>query len=369
MRNIGLYLHIPFCKSKCPYCDFYSFSGKETQKDEYTSALRERILSSISALQSKDVCKADTLYIGGGTPSVLGAKNLATLVNTCNTGFLTDNAEITVECNPYGLDEDFFKILYDCGVNRISLGLQSAVDGERRILGRLSNKEQVEFAVKTAQKAGFKNITLDVMLGIPQQTEKSLAETLDFCVSLNVPHISAYMLKIEENTHFYKMKHKYNFPDDDFTADLYLQMCETLESNGLMQYEISNFSKSGFESRHNLKYWHCEEYLGLGPSAHSFLDGKRFYFDRDFESFMKGNPPIQDGFGGDFTEYAMLNLRLVEGLNENKVFERFGHNIPKSLYEKSKIFIDNGYMIANESGLALTRKGFLLSNSILSEIL
>ena len=365
MKNIGLYLHIPFCKSKCPYCDFYSFSGKDTQKDEYKSVLKDKILSSISTLQ----CKGDTLYIGGGTPSVLGAKNLEILVNACNSGFLTDNAEITVECNPYGLDEDFFKTLQDCGVNRLSFGLQSAIDSERRILGRLSDRNQVENTVKTAQKVGFQNITLDVMLGIPNQTEKSLNETLDFCVSLGVPHISAYMLKLEENTHFYKNQDKYNFPDDDLTADLYLQMCETLENQGIMQYEISNFAKKGFESRHNLKYWYCEEYLGIGPSAHSFLDGKRFYYDRNFESFMNGVSPIGDGFGGDFTEYAMLNLRLVEGLNENKVLERFRHKIPNEIYEKSKIFIDNGYMIANKNGLALTRKGFLMSNTILAEIL
>lgn len=369
MKNIGLYLHIPFCKSKCPYCDFYSFSGKDTQKDEYTNVLKSKILSSISTLQNECSRKGDTLYIGGGTPSVLGAKNLATLVNACNSGFLTDNAEITVECNPYGLDEDFFKVLHDCRVNRISLGLQSAVDNERRILGRLSDRNQVENAVKAAQKVGFNNITLDVMLGVPNQTEKSLQETLDFCISLGVPHISAYMLKLEENTHFYKNQDKYNFPDDDTTADLYLQMCEILENQGIMQYEISNFAKQGFESRHNLKYWHCEEYLGLGPSAHSFLDGKRFYYDRDFESFMNGNSPIQDGFGGDFTEYAMLNLRLVEGLQESKVFERFGHSIPKEIYKKSQIFIDNGYMVADNNSLKLTRKGFLLSNSILSEIL
>ncbi len=365
MKNIGLYLHVPFCKSKCPYCDFYSFSGKDAEKDDYTKFLKGRISSSISTLQYK----GDTLYIGGGTPSVLGAKNLKTLVDTCKNGFLTDDAEITVECNPHGLDEDFFKTLYDCGVNRISMGLQSAVDNERRILGRLSDRNQVENAVKMAQRVGFENITLDVMLGIPNQTEKSLQETIQFCLSLGVPHISAYMLKIEENTHFYKMKHKYNFPDDDLTADLYLQMCETLENNNIMQYEISNFAKPGFESQHNLKYWHCEEYLGIGPSAHSFLDGKRFYYDRDFNEFMNGNSPVQDGFGGDFTEYAMLNLRLVEGLNENKVFETFGHNIPNELYEKSRIFIDNGYMTKTEKGLTLTRKGFLMSNTILAEIL
>ncbi len=365
MKNIGLYLHIPFCRSKCPYCDFYSFSGKQNQIDEYTKVLNGRILSSISTLH----CKGDTLYLGGGTPSILGEKNLATLVNTCKKDFLTRDAEITVECNPYGLDEDFFDTLYSCGVNRISMGLQSAIDGERRILGRLSDRSQVEKAVKTAQRVGFKNITLDVMLGIPNQTEKSLNETLEFCVSLGVPHISAYILKLEENTHFYKNREKYSFPDDDTTADLYLQMCEILESNGIMQYEISNFAKKGFESRHNLKYWHCEEYLGLGPSAHSFLDGKRFYFGRDFNLFLQGNPPIDDGFGGDFTEYVMLNLRLTEGLQSHKVLEIFGHKIPDEIYEKSRIFVNNGFMTADENKIVLTRKGFLMSNTILSSIL
>lgn len=369
MKNIGLYLHIPFCRSKCPYCDFYSFSGKSEQMAEYVTALQKKIVSSSSALQHSNECKVDTLYIGGGTPSVLGAEMLTSLVNTAKSAILTEDAEITVECNPYGLDDDFFKKLQDCGVNRISIGLQSAVDRERRDLGRLSDKKQVEKAVKAAQKAGFFNISLDAMLGIPDQTEKSLNETLDFCLSLGVPHISAYILKLEENTYFYRNASKYNFPDEDLTADLYLQMCEALESGGIKQYEISNFAKSGFESRHNLKYWHCEEYLGLGPAAHSFIDGKRFYYPRDFQSFLNRNSPIHDGEGGDFTEYAMLALRLTEGLNEDKVFKHFGHNIPKEIYEKSRIFVDNGYMTAGENGLALTRKGFLISNAILAEIL
>ncbi len=366
MKNIGLYLHIPFCRSKCPYCDFYSFAGSEEQKDAYTQALSDLVVSSASQLSD---FRADTLYFGGGTPSALGEKRISALANTCKSNILTENAEITVECNPYGLQEDFFKVLHTCGVNRLSFGVQSAVDTERRSLGRLSDRNQVEKAVKSAQKAGFDNITLDVMLGVPNQTKKSLNETLDFCVSLGVPHISAYILKLEENTHFFKHREKYQFPDDDLTADLYLQMCETLEQNGILQYEISNFAKKGFESQHNLKYWHCEEYLGLGPSAHSFLNGKRFYFDRDFNGFLHSPAPINDGLGGDFTEYAMLNLRLCEGLQNQKVKERFGHNIPNEIFEKSKIFIDNGFMTADKNKLALTRKGFLMSNTILSSIL
>lgn len=313
-------------------------------------------------------CKADTLYIGGGTPSVLGAENLGRIVKSA-LPFLTSDAEITVECNPFGLSEAFFKTLAFYDVNRISMGLQSANDGERRALGRLSDSETVKKAVKNAQKSGIENISLDVMLGIPRQTEKSLAETLDFCISLGVPHISAYILKLEEGTLFYKKQSELSLPDDDAVADLYLQTCETLEQNGIMQYEISNFAKWGYESRHNLKYWNCEEYLGLGPAAHSFLNGKRFYFERDLSGFLNNSKPIQDGDGGDFTEYAMLRLRLCDGLLNSETERRFEHKIPEEMIKKSAVFADNGFIESDETGIRLTRKGFLLSNSILAEIL
>lgn len=365
MNNIGLYLHIPFCKSKCPYCDFYSFRANNSLQKDYCDELRKRIIA-----YSEDIGrKADTLYIGGGTPSVLGANALGKIIETAKWGFLTDNAEITVECNPQSVDGDFFRILKNYGANRISLGMQSAVDGERKILGRTSGKEQIEKIISDAKNAGFSNISLDIMLGIPNQSEKSLSETLDFCISADIPHISAYILKLEENTYFYKNREKYNFPDDDLTADLYLQMCQTLEQNGIMQYEISNFARNGFESQHNLKYWRCEEYLGIGPAAHSFLNGERFYFERDINSFLNGCSPVSDGNGGDFTEYAMLNLRLTEGLLNSETEKRFGHKIPDELIKKSSVFAHNGFMESDETGLRLTKKGFLLSNSILAEIL
>ncbi len=362
---IGLYLHVPFCRSKCPYCDFYSFRADDGKMDAYCAELRRKIAESAVTLQ----CKADTLYIGGGTPSVLGAERLKSLVYQAKRDFLTENAEVTVECNPHALPADFFEELHAAGVNRISFGLQSAVDAERRSLGRLSTRTEVETVVRAAQNAGIQNISLDVMLGIPNQTERSLRETLNFCISLGVPHVSAYILKLEENTVFYKRRETYAFPDDDQTADLYLQMCETLEKNGLAQYEISNFAKAGYESRHNLKYWHCAAYLGLGPAAHSFLSGKRFFYDRDFDGFLCGNPPIPDGDGGDFTEYAMLALRLSEGLRERAVMARFAHGIPPKMREKCRAFAEHGYLISDEQGIRLTRKGFLVSNSVLAELL
>lgn len=357
-------MHIPFCRSKCPYCDFYSLKADESVKEQYVNVLKNRITAEMSALS----CKVGTLYIGGGTPSVLGAENLGEIVKSA-LPFLTSDAEITVECNPFGLNEDFFNTLSFYGVNRISMGLQSANDSERRALGRLSDSETVKQAVLSAQSADISNISLDVMLGIPRQTEKSLAETLDFCLSLSVPHISAYILKLEEGTLFYKKQSELSIPDDDAVADLYLQTCEALEKNGIIQYEISNFAKSGFESRHNLKYWNCEEYLGLGPAAHSFLGGKRFYFERDLSGFLNNAEPIQDGDGGDFTEYAMLRLRLCDGLLQSETEKRFGYKIPEEMIKKSAFFANNGLMESDETGIRLTRKGFLISNTILSEIL
>ena len=357
-------MHVPFCRSKCPYCDFYSMRADESVKEQYVKVLKSRISAEMAHFR----CKADTLYIGGGTPSVLGAPKIGEIVQSVSP-FLTNNAEITVECNPYALTSDFFKELAHSGVNRISMGLQSAVDDERKALGRLSNAENVKNAVISAQNAGISNISLDVMLGIPHQTEKTLSETLDFCLFLGIPHISTYILKLEEGTYFYKNQESLSLPDDDAVAEMYLQTCETLENNGIMQYEISNFAKPNFHSRHNLKYWNCEEYLGLGPAAHSFLDGKRFYFERDLNAFLDGAKPIPDGLGGDFTEYAMLRLRLCEGLLNSETEKRFGHKIPDEMIKKSAIFIDNGFMGSDEMGLRLTKKGFLLSNSILAEIL
>lgn len=357
-------MHIPFCRSKCPYCDFYSMRADDSIKEQYVNALK----SKISAEMSNSEYKADTLYIGGGTPSVLGSENIAEIVKSASP-FLTENAEITVECNPYALSSDFFKELAQSGVNRISMGLQSANDGERRSLGRLSDSEAVKNAVLNAQNAGIGNISLDVMLGVPHQTEKTLSETLDFCISLGVLHISAYILKLEEGTFFYKNQATLSLPDDDAVADFYLQTCETLEKNGIMQYEISNFAKPQSQSRHNLKYWNCEEYLGLGPAAHSFLGGKRFYFERDLNAFLRGAKPVPDGDGGDFTEYAMLRLRLSEGLLNSEVLKRFGHSIPDEIIKKTAFFADNGFIEPSSDGLRLTKKGFLLSNSILAEIL
>lgn len=364
MNKIGLYIHIPFCKSKCPYCDFYSLRKGEEDYDIYTSSLKK----SLNWWKQKTDKKADTLYLGGGTPSLLGGERISEIVSFAKELFGCDG-EITVECNPSCADADFFEMVSQAGVNRISLGMQSAVDSERKKLGRIADVHQVELSIKNALSAGIENISLDVMMGIPEQNEKSLADTLDFCVSSGVKHISAYILKIEEGTWFYKNSHRLNLPDDDLTADLYLQMADFLNENSFNQYEISNFAKKGYESRHNLKYWNCEEYIGIGPSAHSFSDGKRLYYPRNIEAFEKGAEPVVDGVGGDLQEYIMLRLRLSEGLVFSKCKRRFPDFVKEEYIRKAEPLKKSGLIKLDNDSISLTPEGFLLSNAIIGKII
>lgn len=318
----------------------------------------------------KEPFKADTLYLGGGTPSVLSGEELYNIISTAGEKFLiSEDSEITVECNPNSDIESILPYLLKAGVNRISLGLQSAVDKERKALGRTSGKERISEVIELLKESGITNISLDVMLGIPYQTDESLKETLDFVTESGVPHVSAYMLKIEEGTHFYKSYDKYNFPDDEKTIDFYNQCADTLEKAGFTHYEISNFAKDGFESRHNTKYWELENYLGLGPGAHSYIDGKRFYFESDTEDFIKGEKAVFDSFGGDWEEYIMLKLRMTKGLNLSKLKELYGEKPLTKIKEKAPFLKKQGLINYDEEDISLTRRGYLLSNSIICELI
>lgn len=362
MKPIGLYLHIPFCKGKCPYCDFYSTTPKDDVMDLYTHTLCGKIKTENRLY--------DTVYFGGGTPSLLGAERISKILVCINK---TENCEVTLECNPSDAgaeNSDFnFSTVKNAGVNRISLGLQSAVESERKALGRKSGCAEIERAIKRANEAGISNISLDLMLGIPNQTKESLKESIDFCSASGATHISAYILKIEEGTFFYKTKDKLTLPDEDETCDLYLYAVEELEKAGFKQYEISNFSKNGFESKHNLKYWHCEEYLGIGAAAHSFVDSKRFYYERSIESFINGAPPVDDGKGGSEEEYIMLTLRLCEGLNFKKYNSKFGKEIPQSFIKRAKELEAHKLTKVTEDSVSLTTEGFLVSNSVISSLI
>ncbi len=363
MTKKGVYIHIPFCQTKCPYCDFYSMRGTDEKKNLYLDALNQEIFF------HKNIF-ADTIYLGGGTPSVFSKDRLEILIENAKKQFHFSEGEITVEVNPSSCDEDLIRTLADVGVNRISMGLQSAVDSERKYLGRLSDMEKVKSSIEICRKYDIENISLDVMLGVPEQTMESLRKTLDFVISSGVKHVSAYILKIEESTLFFRRKDTLPLPDEDAVCDMYEFVCDYLEKAGFHQYEISNFSKKGFESRHNLKYWNAEEYLGIGPAAHSYIDGKRFYHDRNFEGYLK-NPTlyISDGEGGSFEEYAMLKLRLISGLSRQKVSEKFSEESFKNILEKSQKFIRMKLMEYDGENLYFTKQGFLLSNTILSEII
>lgn len=364
-KNLGLYLHIPFCRSKCPYCDFFSMRANQEEYDNYIKILKENI----KYWSSKTDKVVDTIYFGGGTPSVLKAEQIADLIYTIKNSFnCSPEIEISMEANPKSAIDFDFKTAYNAGLNRVSLGVQSSNENELKTLGRIHSPEDVKRAVKNIKDSGIDNISVDLMLGVPGQTVDSLKNSVDFCVSLDVKHISTYILKIEENTIFYKSRDKYNFPDEDLTADLYLFTIEYLAENGFYKYEISNFSKECYECKHNLKYWNLDDYLGLGPAAHSFMDGERFFYDRSIDNF-RNNEIIKDGEGGTPSEYIMLQMRLSKGLNLKKFKEAFGAMPDKDFFEKIKKYSDLGYIIYDKDIICFTEKGFLVSNNILADLI
>lgn len=362
MKPIGLYLHIPFCAGKCPYCDFYSVIPKGETMELYTDALCKRI--------KEENRIYDTVYFGGGTPSQLGSERICKILACINR---TPDCEVTLECNPSdtGTENSVFDFdaIAKAGVNRISMGLQSAVDSERKALGRKSGQAEVRRAIARARSAGISNISLDLMLAVPNQTKESLKESIDFCADSGATHISAYILKIEEGTFFHKTKDRLILPDEDETCDLYLYAVEEIGKAGFRQYEISNFSKEGCESRHNLKYWRCEEYLGIGAAAHSFVNGKRFYYERSIDGFISGSAPVDDGEGGSEEEFIMLALRLCEGLKYGEFKKRFGKSIPHALTAKAKELEKHGLLTVTDGGISLTANGFLVSNSIIGALI
>lgn len=367
----GVYIHIPFCNSKCPYCDFYSYRTTDSEKSEYVNRLTEEIntLHGIKDFVSSDIT-ADTIYLGGGTPSALSGEQLFNIIECAKKKFNTpEDCEITVECNPGSDIEEIAPYLKKAGVNRISLGMQSAVDKERKALGRTSGRERVIEVINIFKNIGITNISLDVMLGVPYQTKESLDETLKFCISSGATHISAYMLKLEENTFFYKNQDKYVFPSEDEVCDMYIQCSETLAEAGFTHYEISNFALPNYESRHNTKYWILENYIGIGPSAHSFFDGKRFYYPNSTEDFIKGTSALFDGNGGDCKEYIMLLLRLKKGINLKEAERIYGSKAFEKIKNKAPFLKDQGLVNFDNENISLTVSGFLLSNTIINEFI
>ena len=325
--SLGLYLHIPFCKSKCPYCDFFSGKGSEADYDIYCRELKNKIFF----WSKKTNRTVSTVYFGGGTPSILGTERLSSLLRTVKEDFAVDkDAEITLEVNPDSGKTLDFALLRQAGFNRVSVGFQTAVPAELKALGRIHH--------------------------------------IDFCASLGVKHLSAYLLKIEKGTRFFEIRDSLAVADEDLQADLYLFAAEYLDRLGFRQYEISNFAAEGFESRHNSAYWQCREYIGIGPSAHSFFQGKRFFYGRSRQDFAD-NILCDDGVGGSEEEYIMLALRLKSGLCFKEYEKRFQKDISPALLSKIQRFKKMGLMESDETHACFTTKGFLVSNAVLSGLL
>ncbi len=365
MDKKGIYIHIPFCRQKCPYCNFYSKNAGEDEYDKYT----DKICSQITDFAKEKRIVADTLYFGGGTPTVTGADRIIKIISAAKKSFglNSSDTEITVEVNPEKSDIDF-GLLRSAGCNRISIGLQSANDDELKFLGRLHNTLDAKKCILSAKNSGFENISLDLMIALPGQTYEKLRRSVDFCANQGAKHISAYILKIEEGTIFYKNRNNLSMTDDDRTADMYEYLCSVMKEYGYDHYEISNFCKPGYEGRHNLKYWHDEEYIGFGPSSHSFFCGRRFYRPANFKRFYEGEV-ISDGAGGDTEEFIMLGLRLAEGITNERFRTKFGTDIPDIYKKRAEIFQAAGLTKTFDNGFALTEKGFMVSNSIIAEIL
>ncbi|MBQ4105546.1 MAG: radical SAM family heme chaperone HemW [Clostridia bacterium] len=366
MDTIGLYIHIPFCAKKCNYCDFYSMNATEAHYSEYINTLIKSFAFWSGKLKNR---KVDTVYIGGGTPSLLGTDRLLVLLDSIYSCFnVTSGAEITIEVNPNSTDSLAFSSLKNSGVNRISIGLQSANDDELRILGRLHTLADVCSSIDSIKKAGIDNYSLDVMMGIPLQTMDSLNRTLEFCVNAETKHISTYILKIEKNTLFYKNSDKYVFADEDTQADMYEHTCKFLSQNGFRHYEISNFCIDDKISKHNMKYWSLDDYVGIGPSAHSMLNGKRFYYPKSIQEF-KDNKFIFESEGKTPEEYLMLSLRTDLGFDFKKCKELFGLSVTDELLSEAKKLEKLGLLRILNDSIILTEQGFLVSNSVIGLLL
>ncbi len=368
--TLGLYIHIPFCKAKCAYCDFYSLAHSEEKMDAYMAALL-RHLEEVAPRAAG--MRVDTVYFGGGTPSYLGAARLCRILQTVLRRYdVARDAEITLEANPDSAgDWKELRRLRRAGFNRLSLGVQSTDDALLRRIGRVHTYEQVQQAVKAARQAKFTNLSLDLIYGLPGQTMEDWQRTLADAVALGPEHLSCYGLKLEEGTPLWQQRQTLTLPDDDAQADMYLYTVAALGEMGYEQYEISNFAKPGKASRHNLKYWNMEEYAGFGPGAHSDFGGVRYGYVRDVDSYIAGKLVLSESendstLARDY-EYVMLSLRTAAGIDRQTFEKRYRQRFQpmETLFEQ---YEKAGLALPTEGGWRLTPKGFLVSNSIIAAL-
>ena len=377
LKPLGIYVHVPFCRSKCEYCDFYSLGGGLNQEsmDLYLQAVLTHIKE---AAQRAVGYSVDTVYFGGGTPSFFGAQGLIRILAEIDRRFLLEKgAEITLEANPDTVDAQELAKLRRAGFNRISIGVQCDDDAILKALGRPHTYKQAQMAVSQARRVGFTNVSVDLMFGLPNQSRENWMNTLRNVMALKADHISCYGLKVEPNTKLYEYRDCANLPDDDAQADMYYYAVETLESFGYTQYEISNFSLPGMECRHNMKYWTGKPYLGFGPAASSDFGGKRYTAAPNLDQYITGvmeqgvilseceSIPLRERAG----EYLMLRLRTAHGIEEHEYQQTY--MLPFEPLEKLLgVYEQRGLAQKEETGRwRLTPKGFMVSNSILVQLL
>jgi len=354
------YIHIPFCKSKCNYCSFISFVDLEL-KDAYLYALKKQITCEYKGE------KLNTLYFGGGTPSLLNIDDYIDLFSFLK---FENNAEITVEVNPNNIYLEYLEELYRLGVNRLSIGAQTFNDETLKLIGRKHNSTQITAAVKCAKEAGFKNISLDLIYGLPNQTINDFLEDLKLAVNAGIQHISIYGLKIEDGCYFY-INHPKDLPDLDLQAEIYLKTVEFLKNAGFNHYEISNFAKFGFESKHNLNYWDNNSYYGFGCSASGYLGNIRYTNKTDLQKYIE--KPLSKSFGQELSkqeileEAIFLGFRKISGIDIEEINKNFDINFEQKYTKILQKYSE--YFIKTQKGYALTINGILISNDILAEFI
>ncbi len=377
-QKIGLYIHIPFCISKCPYCDFFSIVTHDDKlKRRYISALIKE--TEIYGQKIKDV-ELISIYIGGGTPTILEGKQLKEILSALNNNFsIADDAEITIEANPGTIDGDKIKTLFRAGVNRISLGGQSFDDRTLKKIGRIHNKKDIIDTFQLARYEGFKNINIDIMFGLPGQSKKEFEKTLKELITLKPEHISLYALTIERDTALYELVEtgKTRLPSDDFCNELFLNSIKLFADNGYEHYEISNFALPGKRCNHNVLYWKNKSYLGIGAGATSYIDNKRYknYQELNHYIYLLKNGILPIGYQEvlplkeKMAETIILQLRMIEGLDKNGFSEQFKVPVEIVFYTPIKALKEQGLLAENETNLFLTKKGILFANNVFIEFL
>ena len=373
MKKVALYIHIPFCKQKCLYCDFPSYSHKEELMDEYVKALNKEILSKTKKY------KIESLFIGGGTPSYLSDENLKILLDTINKLDFVENAEKTMECNPGTVNKEKLEIIFNGGINRISFGLQSTNNEILKKIGRIHTYEEFKENYILARKIGFKNINIDMMFGLPNQSLNIWLESLKEVIELNPEHISSYSLIIEEKTPFYSLFNKdlLDLPSEEEERAMYEKGRDFLESKGYNQYEISNYAKDNKECFHNKIYWQCKEYIGVGVSSSSYIDGKRIKNIDNIKEYIKNinennsiiDEELENTEKDKIEEFMFMGLRMIKGIEEKEFENRFGKKVDELYKEIIEKHIKNGLLIREDGRIFLSKKGIELSNMVMSDMI